>query len=76
MKRFVLSVCLSVSAVLFAAEELDLEAPDEELAAVAPKADESREVFLALQDARAKAAPRDVYLPPPEDAQLILPKEG
>lgn len=57
--------------------ELDLDnAPDEELAAVAPKADESKEVFLALQDARAKTAPRDVYLPPPEDAQLILPKEG
>ena len=74
MKRFVSALCLCASAVLFAAEELDLNAPvEDELTSVAPKADESKEVFLALQDARAKAPKRDVYLPPAKDAQLFLP---
>lgn len=76
MKRLVSILCLCASASLFAAEELDLDAPvEDELAEIAPKADESKEVFLALQDARAKAAPRDKYLPPPEDAQLFLPED-
>ena len=78
MKKLGFLLAIGASAFLFADDfEIDLDSPlDEEMAEAAPKASDSVQTFLDVQDAQKSAPKRELYLPPPEDAQLFLPPEG